>query len=314
MILRPQRYRTLLGFLLGMFISIIILGVAFFYYQSNINKITEQKMLEIKNSAIEEYIENNPTSLIYIATSEKKAGEVLTDQDLIPAEISADILPTDAITNPSSVVGKVTRCNISKNMPITMSMLYEEDEYPDDIRLVEYTTVYLPQKLEPMEFIDIRIMFPNGLDYIVLSKKQVKDLQRQSSENQKNTIWFHAGEEEILRMASAMIDASIVDGTILYALPYVAPDIQSEAVKTYPSNPEVQSLILQDPNIVQKAVTELEIRNREIFEKRINEDFQNSGRNKIFGDIIDSVNINPVVDNGNITDSGTGVTGVEDKL
>ena len=271
-------------------------------------------MLEIKNSAIEEYIENNPTSLIYIATSEKKAGEVLTDQDLIPAEISADILPTDAITNPSSVVGKVTRCNISKNMPITMSMLYEEDEYPDDIRLVEYTTVYLPQKLEPMEFIDIRIMFPNGLDYIVLSKKQVKDLQRQSSENQKNTIWFHAGEEEILRMASAMIDASIVDGTILYALPYVAPDIQSEAVKTYPSNPEVQSLILQDPNIVQKAVTELEIRNREIFEKRINEDFQNSGRNKIFGDIIDSVNINPVVDNGNITDSGTGVTGVEDKL
>lgn len=309
MILRPQRYRTLLGFLLGMFISLIILGIAFFYYQSNVNKITEQKILDIKNSAIEEYFKSHPTSLIYIAASEKKAGEVLTDQDLIPAEISSDILPADAITDPSSVLGKVTRCNISKNTAITKSVLYEEEDYPDDMRLVEYTTVNLPQKLEPMEFIDIRIMFPNGLDYIVLSKKQVKDLQRQSSENQKNTIWFHSGEEEILRMASAMIDASVVDGTILYAVPYVAPDIQSEAVKTYPSNPEVQSLILQNPNIVQKAVTELEIRNREIFEERVNEDFQNSGRNKVFGDITDSVTINPAVSEDIITEPNSGLEG-----
>jgi hypothetical protein len=53
-----------------------------------------------------------------------------------------------------------------------------------------------------------------------------------------------------------------VEGTVLYAVPYIAPDIQDEAIQTYPSNPEVQKLISENPNIVNKAVTELEIRNR----------------------------------------------------
>ena len=63
-------------------------------------------------------------------------------------------------------------------------------------------------------------------------------------------------------MASAIVDASLVEGTVLYAVPYIAPDIQDEAIQTYPSNPEVQKLISENPNIVNKAVTELEIRNR----------------------------------------------------
>ena len=242
----------------------------------------------------------------------QKAGEVLTDQDLIPAEISQDLFPADAITEPSSVMGKVIRCDISKNTALTCSLLYDEKDYPDDMRLVEYTAITIPQKLEPLEYADIRIMFPNGLDYIVLSKKQIKDIQRQSAENPKNIIWFHSNEEEILRMASAIVDANLVEGTKLYAVPYVAPEIQGEAVRTYPSNPEVLDLILQNPNIVKKAVTELEIRNRAMFEDRINKDFQNSGRNKVFSDNTDSITISPVVNSEDIeVEAGTRL---EDKL
>jgi len=312
MIFRPQRYRTFLGFLLGVIISVIALGTAFFFFQSNINEINQQKIQEIKEIAVEEYVQSHPVKLIYIATSDKKAGEVLTDQDLIPAEISQDLFPADAITEPSSVMGKVIRCDISKNTALTCSLLYDEKDYPDDMRLVEYTAITIPQKLEPLEYADIRIMFPNGLDYIVLSKKQIKDIQRQSAENPKNIIWFHSNEEEILRMASAIVDANLVEGTKLYAVPYVAPEIQGEAVRTYPSNPEVLDLILQNPNIVKKAVTELEIRNRAMFEDRINEDFQNFGRNKVFSDNTDSITISPVVNSEDIeVEAGTRL---EDKL
>lgn len=296
MIIRPQRYRTLIGFLLGVIISVIASGTAFFFYQRNINEINKKKIQEIKEIAVEEYLQNHPVKLIYILTSDKKAGEVLTDQDLMPAEISEDIFPADAIIEPSSVTGKIVRCDISKNTALTSSMLYDEKDYPDDMRLVEYTSINIPQKLEPMEYVDVRIMFPNGLDYIVLSKKQVKDLQRQTADNPRSIIWFHSNEEEILRMASAIVDASLVEGTTLYAVPYVAPEIQSEAVRTYPSNPEVLSLILQNPNIVEKAVTELEIRNRAMFEKQINEDYQSAGRNKVFSGTADSAALTPVVD------------------
>lgn len=283
MILRPQRYRTLLGFLAGLSLTLIIVGAGYFYYRDNTYKMAEQEKMQIRQLAVEEYKENHPTHLVYKVLADKKSGEVLLDKDIAPAEISSALVPADAVTDPSSVIGKVIRCSILSNTVITDSLLYGRQDYPHDMRLMEYTVFNLPQKLQESEFIDIRIMFPNGLDYIVLSKKQVVDLER-PEENQKSIIWFHAQEEEILRMSSAIVDASIVEGTILYVVPYIAPDIQNEAVRTYPSNPEVQKLILEDPNIINKAVTELEARNRELFEKRIDEDYQYTGRNKVFGE------------------------------
>lgn len=283
MILRPQRYRTLMGFLAGLLLSLLIVGVIYFYYLNNKHKTSEQEKLQIGQLAVEEYKKNNPTGLVYTVISDKKSGEVLQDNDIVPAEISTGLIPADAVTDPSLAVGKVIRCSILSNTVITESLLYGEQDYPDDMRLMEYTILNLPQKLQKLQYIDIRIMFPNGLDYIVISKKQVTDLQN-TEESQKKIVWFHAGEEEILRMASAIVDASIVEGTVMYAVPYIAPDIQNEAVRTYPSNPDVQNLILENPNIINKAITELEIRNRVLFENKINEDYQYTGRNKVFGE------------------------------
>jgi len=309
-ILRPQRYRILLGFLAGLSLSLVILAAGYFYYRNNTYQVTEQEKLQIRQMAVEEYKQNNPTSLVYKITTDKKSGDILQDKDIAPAEISASLKPADAVTDPSLAIGKVIRCDILSNTVITESLLYGKQDYPHDMRLMEYSVLNLPQKLQKNEFIDIRIMFPNGLDYIVLSKKQVTDLER-SENDQKSIIWFHAGEEEILRMASAIVDASIVEGTVLYAVPYVAPDIQNQAAITYPVNLKVQKLILEDPNIVNKAVTELEARNRELFEKRMNEDYQYSGRNKVFNENNDAILHD--VSGSKAYESGT-ETSVEDNL
>lgn len=190
-------------------------------------------------------------------------------------------MPSDAISDISHALGKVVRCDVKANTCITSSLIYSEDEYPDDMRLTEYTVINLPEKLEPGQFIDIRIMFPNGLDYIVLSKKRVIDLAHTGDGN-IGKVWLYSVEEEILRMSSAIVDASIVQGAFLYAVPYVAPDIQEAAYKTYPVNSEVYDLIAENPNIVTKAITELESRNRELFENIINNMQQNSGKKAIF--------------------------------
>ncbi len=281
--LRPQRYRTLMGFIMGLCLSLIILGLVYIFFGSSAYKLSSKERAAIETMAVEAYTQKNPTGLVYVATTSLKSGEVLKDSDLMPAEISKFILPSDAISDPALAVGKIIRCDVTTYTAVTLSLLYDEGNYPDDMRLVEYTVINLPQKLEPSQFVDIRIMFPNGLDYIVLSKKHVTDLQK-ASESQKSTLWFHAVEEEILRMASAIVDASIVEGATLYAVPYVAPDIQNEAIRTYPSNAEVQNLILQNPNIVEKAVTMLEARNRSLFEDQINKDRQNFGMNKVYGE------------------------------
>lgn len=281
MILRPQRFRTLKGFILGLCVSLILLGLGYAYFQSTAHQMTVSEQSAIEQEAVDAYIKEHPTSLIYVAARELKSGNVLSDSDLMPAETSKEALPTDAVTDLSQAMGKVIRCDVVTSTAITQSLLYDQGTYPDDVRLMEYTVVNLPQKLEPRQFVDIRIMFPNGLNYIVLSKKQVTDLLK-PTENQQGILWIQTDEEEVLRMSSAIVDASIVEGAMLYAVPYVAPDIQKEAVMTYPSNNEVQELILQDPNIVTKAVTELEARNRRTLEERVNQDRENFGKTPVY--------------------------------
>ncbi len=281
MVLRSKRHRMLLGLSIGFLSAFLLFGTGFYYYYKFERELSQARIAEIKEAAINEYFENNPLSPIYLFSSDKRSGEVIKDEDLISAEISSVYMPEDAITNLSDVIGKVIRCNVKANTCATFSLVYEEGDYPDDLRQLEYTVINLPEKLEPNQYIDVRIMFPNGLDYIVLTKKQVIDIKC-SDDGRPITVWLQAQEEEILRMDSAIVDASLVEGAFIYAVPYVAPDIQKEAQKTYPVNSEVQSLIASNPNIVKNAITELESRNREFLEELINQRLQNTGKNEVF--------------------------------
>lgn len=310
MIHRPQRYRIILGFILGLIISMIVFGVAYFYYLNHEKEMKEQEKAAIQQEAVDKYIQEHPTKVVYALAQDKKAGEVLSDTDFAATEINEELVPADAVLEPSFAVGKVMRSDMKQNTILTESLYYEEKDYPDDMRLLEYTVVNLPQKLDVNEFVDLRIMLPTGSDYIVLSKKRVIDLQRPTPENPKNIIWFHALEEEILRMTSAIVDASFVDGAILYAVPYVAPDVQDEAIQTYPPNIEVQNLIIQNPNILEKAITELEARNRKLFEENVNNCFESMGKNRVFTN--DNRALLPVPDD-NAGNPGSG-TSIEDNL
>ncbi len=310
MIHRPQRYRIILGFILGLIISMIVFGVAYFYYLNHEKEMKEQEKAAIQQEAVDKYIQEHPTKVVYALAQDKKAGEVLSDTDFAATEINEELVPADAVLEPSFAVGKVMRSDMKQNTILTESLYYEEKDYPDDMRLLEYTVVNLPQKLDVNEFVDLRIMLPTGSDYIVLSKKRVIDLQRPTPENPKNIIWFHALEEEILRMTSAIVDASFGDGASLYAVPYVAPDVQDEAIQTYPPNIGVQNLIIQNPNILEKAITELEARNRKLFEENVNNCFESMGKNRVFTN--DNRVLLPVPDD-NAGNPGSG-TSIEDNL
>lgn len=291
MIHRPQRYRILLGFILGLIISMTIFGVAYFYYLNHEQDILEQEKMAIENEAVERYLQEHPTQIVYALSQDKKSGDVLSDADIQAIEINAELVPVDAVIEPSFAMDKIMRSDMKQNTILTASLYYEEKEYPSDMRMMEYTVINLPEKLEMNEFIDVRIMLPTGSDYIILSKKRVLDLQRPTSENSKHIIWVHTLEEEILRMTSAIVDASLVEGAILYAVPYIAPDVQDEAIRTYPPNIEVQNLIIQNPNVVNMAITELEARNRKMYEENVNSCFEGLGREKIFSNHIDQIKI-----------------------
>lgn len=223
-----------------------------------------------------------------------RAGEKISEEDLAGVEVVKAAVPEDMPAK-EEMIGRYAKIFLSQNTPVSRSMLYEEDATPNDLRNQEFRLIELPTRLEAGEFIDIRVKFPTGEDFIVLSKKRIENLA-------SGTIWIRMNEREILEMSSAIVDAYLNDASI-YAITYVEPGLQSKAVVTYPANHDVLDLIDSDPNIVEKAATELERRMRVKLENRLDqltpEEIQKYLNNKANMTVINpGTQDNPLVSDG----------------
>lgn len=138
-----------------------------------------------------------------------------------------------------------------------------------DTREYEMQVVNLMTDQMENDVIDVRIMFPDGSDFLILPKKQVKNL------NLPNCVfWTYMNEEEILRMASATIDAYTITGTKIYATRYVESNLQEEAIPTYLVNAAVQDQMdstssYYDRNLLTKATTTLNQLARQNMEQKL---------------------------------------------
>ena len=265
MFLRPHRTRAGLAFLGGLSVSLLVLTGGFLFLQSQREQVMEQLSEQARLAVEAEFAEAHPTEPVYVFTRDMRAGEVLQEHDLSLSDMPAALVPADAVRDLEAARGLVVRGAVRANTLCADALLYGQQEYPDDARIQEFTSIRLPSRLAENQSIDVRITFPNGLDYVVLAKKEVKSLESAEA-GASQRVWLTVNEEEILRVSSAIVDAYLHPGTVLYALTYVAPDIQQAAVCTYPANAYVQDLIRQNPNILSHAITELDRTNREWFD------------------------------------------------
>lgn len=111
--------------------------------------------------------------------------------------------------------------------------------------------------------IDVRIIFPNGEDYIVTTKQVLRNLNLAAGE-----FYLWMTEEEITRLSAATVDASI-NGAELYITRYVKPAVQDKNIATYQPNADVMTLMDSDPNIVTYAEGALSLTARRNLENRL---------------------------------------------
>ena len=166
-------------------------------------------------------------------------------------------------------LGSMAVVDINEGMTIMTNMV-TDIPIAKDTREYEIQVCNLMVDQEENDCIDIRIMFPDGSDYLVLPKKTVKNL------NLENCVfWTYLNEEEILRLASATIDAFTITGTKLYATRYVESNLQEEPVPTYLVNSSIQDMMdntsaYYDKNLMTKAITTLNALARRNLEERLN--------------------------------------------
>lgn len=243
-------------------LSVLLLGASGFGYWT-------WTQLEAANETIAEKTEilEANTQTVYVAKRDIKAAE-----NLILEGENANIMEQNVYTGIESMFyihaedlenTPIASTDIPSNTPIQTNMVgYVKVD--KDTREAEISVANIMTSQQEYDTVDVRIMFPNGEDYTVLSKKSVNNLQYD------NCIWTtYLNEEELVRLASATIDAYTIAGTYIYTTKYVETNIQEAAKPNYYVREESIALMSADPNILSLATNTVNAKARRDLEIRL---------------------------------------------
>lgn len=257
-----RKKKLVLTALTGALVMFLICSIiAYFGY----NKLHEKELAlkdqyELELKELEHVAAQNMQA--YALNVDVKRGDHITSDMLTEVFVPDGAFAINSLTPLQLDMEKYyARTDYLANTQLTEALVYKEEMVTDDLRALEYGFIHLPSKLKSADYVDIRIQFPNGEDYIIMAKKKVEDVQGV-------TLWMNNDEGEILSMSSAMVDAFLHEGKI-YATTYVDGTMQESLQMTYPVNEAVRSLIISSPNIVNRAKLHLEKQNRAILESNL---------------------------------------------
>ena len=184
--------------------------------------------------------------VLYVASQFIGQGETIEEGvNVMLQEVYTGLEDYNYITEED--LGCLAAVDIEEKMPIMRNMTAPV-LIGHDTREYEMRVVNLPLDQQENDIVDVRIMFPTGEDFVVLAKKQVKGLSMDTA-----TFTLDLSEEEIVRMASATIDAFTVTGTRIYTTRYVESNLQDASTPNYLVRQETIDLVNSDPNILSKA-------------------------------------------------------------
>lgn len=243
--------------------SALILSILVICAAGAIIYMGKGRMAEYEASIEDMQTEMNANQkMVYVANRNIKAGEELYIGDNLSAQkLYTGLSPSYYITEDDA--GSIAVVDIEEGAPIMKNMITTLN-VESDTREYEIAVASLMTDQSENDYVDVRIMFPNGEDFTVLSKKPVKNLSLENA-----VFYTYLNEDEILRMASATIDAFTVSGTRIYTTRYIATELQDGSKPNYLVKPETIDLVAKDPNITTIAKEALNLQARMDLEDRL---------------------------------------------
>ena len=252
--MRRKKSSLIIGGLIAAVLLILIAAVIIIIGKRSIDGYKAQ--IESLNAEIA-----SNQRLVYVARGDIGKGEKITEENVMQTQIVSGVEQARYMTG--DALGGTAIVSISANEPVMASMV-TPIEITKDSRMYEITVAHLMTTQAENDVVDVRVLFPNGEDYLVLAKKTVQDLHIDT-----NVFTSMLNEDEILRIGSAIVDAYTTTGAKIYTTKYVESNLQEEAVPYYPVKASVIDLINKDPNIVEKAEQTLNLAARNDLDSRL---------------------------------------------
>lgn len=280
-VIKKRKGKIILSAIMGALITGIIFGVFLFIYTQKIG-LNPKELLKMK--------ERLEPSVLICLSCDTLEGEILTAEHLkeVMVQVPQGNIKQHSL---SDYEGKSLKISLGQGSILSLDMLCEGQKAADDERLLNLSYVKLNEKMKVGDYIDIRISFRNGGDYILLPKKKIRDITGNDADSQEigqNALWLQVNEEEILRLASAVVDAYYQEGSEIYAIQYVS-ELQKAAEVTYPVNEIVKKLLEVDPNVIQLAQGDIENYDRKELRSALEKEFDEEEEEKRVDNMADNV-------------------------
>ena len=126
-----------------------------------------------------------------------------------------------------------------------------EPELPEErLMEMEYGFINISSHIREGDYIDVRLRFPDGSDFIVVSHKQLL-----SCDKEKGSIVIPVTEEELLMLSSAETDKKLYTGSRIYLSRYTDASSENVSVPDYAPSDRILELMVDNPNIVSASWT-----------------------------------------------------------
>lgn len=263
--LKRKSHKKIIFIVLG---GIIAAGTVIFL---NLNYLSEIKgdYRDKLNAITMEY--KSKEVRVYEAKADIQAGTILTLDNVYETTVILAQNSNHYMT--SENIGNITLVDVKAGTWILTDML-RKDAISDYVREVEYSTFFIGNHIGENDYFDLHIQYPNGEDYIVLSKTLAR---RIDTANQYLYLWL--SPEELFHISGAIVDCYLNEGTRLYSVKYIEPDIQKASYITYIPGTAIIHLIKNDPNIVNVAINALNEQVRLELEERLHLFYNNHETN-----------------------------------
>lgn len=171
-------------------------------------------------------------STVYVAAQDMQRGELATKEKLYEAEYCSS-QPADWFMTKEEI-GKELRVAVKEGTPLLTTMFLEEEAGGQ--REVFLSSIHTNENMEAGDRVDVRIVYRNGEDYVVLSDKELLLCETSG-------MVLLLSNEEIELLSSAMADEKQFSGTNLYAVRYPREKQTEKSVATYLPNKAVAGLL-----------------------------------------------------------------------
>lgn len=203
--------------------------LGYFYLEKKFNEYNEaiayrDGVIETLNTKIDNI---GPLTTCYEMNYDVKSGTIIEESDLTPVEIP-EKSSVGYIVDINDVLGKRYKTDLGAGTILHESLVTENELKPDSRYIdVPVEPTGIPIGLEPGDYIDVRVTFTRGQDFIAMSHKEVVQIN-------SNIIKIVGDEIDNLTLVSLKKDKALYAGCEIYAIQYVEGGVQDSSTNYYP--------------------------------------------------------------------------------